>query len=190
MQHDYTSPEILSENLPSSSTAIIPDMTVDDVDQEASTGLGALISDNSDVELGSHQVLGDTSERDIDDESRALGLEIIGEIPTEYPLIRSGVLKDPFRVFNMIYIPRAHGLLYDFTHALCDAMFIPDKEDKDRISVFAASLDPPQTWATLIPVETLQVSCSCTRSSVSNGYKSRPYLWVIEGCKDWTTFVQ
>ena len=50
----------------------------------------------------------------------------------------------------MIYIPRAHGLLYDFAHALHDAMFIPDKEDKDRISVFAASLDPPQTWATLL----------------------------------------
>jgi hypothetical protein len=50
----------------------------------------------------------------------------------------------------MIYIPRGHGLLYDFAHALHDAMFIPDKEDKDRISVFAASLDPPQTWATLL----------------------------------------
>ena len=54
MQHDYTSPEILSENLPSSSTAIIPDMAVDDVDQEASTELGALILNNADVELGSH----------------------------------------------------------------------------------------------------------------------------------------
>ena len=38
IQHDHTSPEILSEYLPSSSTAIIPDMAVDDVDQEASTG--------------------------------------------------------------------------------------------------------------------------------------------------------
>ena len=74
--------------------------------------------------------------------------EQIGEIPTEYPLIQSRVLKDPFHVFNMIYISRAHGLLYDFAHALCDAMFIPDKEDKDKISVFAASLDPTQTWAT------------------------------------------
>ena len=37
----------------------------------------------------------DISEKDIDDESRALGLEI-GEIPTEYPLIQSRVLKDPF----------------------------------------------------------------------------------------------
>jgi len=55
IQHDHTSPEILSEHLPSSSTAIIPDMAVDDVDQEASTGLGALILDNTDVELGSHQ---------------------------------------------------------------------------------------------------------------------------------------
>ena len=87
MQHDYTSPEILSGHLPSSSTVIIPDIAVDDVVQEASTGLGAQISDNSDVELDSHQVLGDISEREIDDESRVLGLEIIGEIPAEYPLI-------------------------------------------------------------------------------------------------------
>ena len=83
---NHTSPEILSEHLPSSSTVIIPDMAVNAVDQEASTGLGALISDNSDVELGSHQGLSDISERDIDDESRALVLKI-GEIPTEYPLI-------------------------------------------------------------------------------------------------------
>ena len=32
----------------------------------------------------------DVSEKDIDDESRALGLKI-GEIPTEYPLIQSRV---------------------------------------------------------------------------------------------------
>ena len=51
----HTSPEILSEYLPSSSITIIPDMAVDDVDQEASTGLGALILDNADVELDSHQ---------------------------------------------------------------------------------------------------------------------------------------
>ena len=42
----------------------------------------------------------------------------------------------------MIYIPRAHSLLYGFAHTLHDAMFIPDKEDKDRISVFIASLVP------------------------------------------------
>ena len=91
----------------------------------------------------------DIGEKDIDDESRALGLKI-GEIPTEYPLIQSRVLKDPFHVFNMIYISKAHGLLYDFAHTLHDAMFILDKEDKDIISVFPASLDPPQTWATLL----------------------------------------
>ena len=86
----------------------------------------------------------DISEKYIDDESRALGLKI-GEIPTEYHLIQSRVLKDPFHVFNMIYISKACGLLYNFVHAFCDAMFILDKKDKDRISVFPASLDPPQT---------------------------------------------
>ena len=50
----------------------------------------------------------------------------------------------------MIYILKGHGLLYDFSHALCDAIFISDKEDKDRISTYAASLDPPQTWAVFL----------------------------------------
>ena len=152
MQHDHASPEIPFENLPSSSTPIVPDIEVDDVDQEASMGLGALISDNSDVELESHQALNNISEREVDNKSKALGLEILGENPTEYPLIQSRVLKDPFHVFNMIYVPRAHGLLYDFAHALCDAMFIPDKMDKDRIDVFffAAHLDPSQTWKILL----------------------------------------
>ena len=125
IQHDHTSPKILSEHLPSSSTVIILDMAVDDVDQEASTGLG------------------------VDDESRAFRLKI-GEIPTEYPLIQSRVLKDPCHIFNMIYISKACGLLYDFAHALHDAMFILDKEDKDIISVFPVSLDPPRAWATLL----------------------------------------
>ena len=55
IQNDHTSPEILSEHLPSFSTAIIPDMAVDDVDQEASTELGALFLNNEDDELGSPQ---------------------------------------------------------------------------------------------------------------------------------------
>ena len=46
-------------------------------------------------------------------------------------------------------------------HALQDAIFIPDKEDKDRIGAFAASLDPTDlgnifALLCLIPVEALQ----------------------------------
>ena len=147
-EHGYTKmQDISSENLQSFNLPVIPDLQAD-AEQETSTGLGTLMSDDGDIEPDSQCMLGDNN--DVDDESKAIGLEIIGEMPIEYPLIRSRVLKDPFHVFNMIYIPKGHGLLYDFAHALHDAIFIPDKEDKDRIGAFAASLDPPQTWATFL----------------------------------------
>jgi hypothetical protein len=52
-------------------------------------------------------------------------------------------------------------------HALRDAIFIPDKEDKDRIGAFAASLDPTDlgnifVLSCLIPVEVLQMGYSPT----------------------------
>jgi 3'-5' exonuclease len=147
--HPNTSDELF-EKSQSSSTLIMPYPPADDTEQETSMAVGALISDDFDVEPDSQCKLSEASKGDIDDESNALGMEIIGEMPSNYPLIRSRVLKDPFHVFNMIYIPKGHGLLYNFAHALRDAIFIPDKEDKDRISAYAASLDPPQTWAVFL----------------------------------------
>jgi 3'-5' exonuclease len=88
IEHNHPSiPEISSEDLQPSSTSVIPDLQADDTEQEASTELGTLISDNHDIELGSQYMLSETNEIDIDNESRALGLEIIGEMPTQYPLI-------------------------------------------------------------------------------------------------------
>jgi len=52
---------------------MIPNLHIDDTEQENSTELGALISDNFDVELDSQCM-----QRNIDEESRTLGLEIIG----------------------------------------------------------------------------------------------------------------
>ncbi|KAJ3764783.1 hypothetical protein FB446DRAFT_656131, partial [Lentinula raphanica] len=49
-------------------------------------------------------------------------------------IIRSRVLKDPFHVFNMIYISRTHALRIPFAQALRDAIFIPHPEDKRRTS--------------------------------------------------------
>lgn len=51
-------------------------------------------------------------------------------------IIRSRVLKDPFHVFNMIYISRTHALRIPFAQALRDAMFIPHPEDKWRVSIW------------------------------------------------------
>ncbi|KAF8876293.1 hypothetical protein CPB84DRAFT_1852998 [Gymnopilus junonius] len=62
------------------------------------------------------------------------------------PEIRSGVLKDIFHVFHMIYIPKSHGLCVTFSRALRDAIFLPDAEDKRHIMTYLASQDPPMTW--------------------------------------------
>jgi len=62
------------------------------------------------------------------------------------PEIRSGVLKDIFHVFHMIYIPKSHGLRVTFSQALRDAIFLPDLEDKKRIISYLACRNPPLTW--------------------------------------------
>lgn len=75
------------------------------------------------------------------------GKDILGVTPTDWPtLVRSRILKDPFHVFNMIYISRSHGLRFDFLNALRDAIFIPDLEDKRRIESWGATLSPPMTF--------------------------------------------
>jgi hypothetical protein len=62
------------------------------------------------------------------------------------PAIRSGVLKDIFHVFQMIYIPKSHGLCVTFSRALRDAIFLPDAEDKKHLVSFLACQNPPMTW--------------------------------------------
>jgi len=53
--------------------------------------------------------------------------------------IRSRVLKDVFHVFNMLRLSTGHGLRKEFTRALRDAIFIPNQEDRVRISAWAAT---------------------------------------------------
>jgi hypothetical protein len=76
--------DISSKNSQSFNLPVIPDLQAD-AEQETSTGLGTLMSDDGDIEPDSQCMLGDNN--DVDDESKALGLEIIGEMPIEYPLI-------------------------------------------------------------------------------------------------------
>ncbi|KAG6825492.1 hypothetical protein H0H92_003568 [Tricholoma furcatifolium] len=60
--------------------------------------------------------------------------------------IRSRILKDPFHVFNMLYLSASHGLLKEFAIALRDAIFIWDKADKSRIVVWGQTQNPPLSW--------------------------------------------
>jgi hypothetical protein len=59
---------------------------------------------------------------------------------------RSRVLKDIFHVFQMIIIPKNHGLRVKFSRALRDAIFLPDATDKKRIESYLARLSPPMTF--------------------------------------------
>ena len=63
--------------------------------------------------------------------------------PTE---VRSRVLKDIFHVFQMISIPKTHGLRVKFSRALRDAIFLPDPEDKRQIESYLARQSPPLTF--------------------------------------------
>lgn len=62
------------------------------------------------------------------------------------PEVRSGVLKDIFHVFHMIFIPKNHGLRVTFARILRDAIFLPDVEDKRRMIAYLARLPTPKTW--------------------------------------------
>lgn len=83
------------------------------------------------------------SRYEIDPSSRKEGEDIFGTLSTVWPsVMRSRVLKDPFHVFKMFYISRAHGLRFDFMNALRDAIFIPNVEDRRRIEAWGATLSP------------------------------------------------
>ena len=85
-----------------------------------------------------------------DPQSEASGEQILGQIPSMWKTVRSRVINDPFHLFHRFYISTTHGLRIEFARALRDALFIPDKEDKQRISAWAATLDPPMTFDDLV----------------------------------------
>ncbi|KAK7453314.1 hypothetical protein VKT23_011990 [Stygiomarasmius scandens] len=64
--------------------------------------------------------------------------------------LRSRILNDPYHIFNRFYIPVNHGLRLDFALALRDAIFIPDSQDKARITAWASSQKLPKTWEQLV----------------------------------------
>ncbi|KAK0246140.1 hypothetical protein EDD85DRAFT_944545 [Armillaria nabsnona] len=85
---------------------------------------------------------------DLDPESVQKCDEILEELkkvpwPTDH---RSGVLKDIFHVFQMIWIPKSHGLHITCAWILRDAIFLPDPEDMRLIVSFLAHQSPPMTW--------------------------------------------
>ena len=70
-----------------------------------------------------------------DQESLQQGTLIFVEISKEKdsPAIRSRILKDVWHAFDMILIPKNHGLRIIFARALRDAIFTVNPEDKARV---------------------------------------------------------
>ncbi|PPR06280.1 hypothetical protein CVT24_000821 [Panaeolus cyanescens] len=89
----------------------------------------------------------------IDNQNRQLGEEILQPSASQHikwdRTVRSRVIKDVFHVFNMLKISTSHGLRKEFARALRDALLVPVKEDRMRISAWAASLSPPLTFEQL-----------------------------------------
>lgn len=77
--------------------------------------------------------------------------------------IHSRVLKDPWHVFNMLDTPRNHGARIIFANALRDAIFIPDKGDKEKISRYLSTLPTPRTWETAVRLTPKWVWRHCKR---------------------------
>jgi hypothetical protein len=161
----FDPPSLQSQPLPAiladlpSSTTINPEqdgLSISDLifDQAADTTEVELEPNNNATSL--------TLNHKIDQESATEGASILGPKPTKWTTVRSQVINDPFYLFNHFYIAAGHGLHAEFGQAMCDALFIPDEEDKHRITTWGQSQKPPQTFDTLV--------------------RSRP-AWVWKHCK-------
>lgn len=91
-----------------------------------------------------------TLSHEVDTGSAIEGDSILGPQPTEWTTICSRVVNDPFHLFNRFYIATGHGLHIEFAQAMRDALFIPDEEDKRRITAWGQSQKPPQTFDNLV----------------------------------------
>ncbi|KAF6764006.1 hypothetical protein DFP72DRAFT_956173 [Ephemerocybe angulata] len=92
--------------------------------------------------------------RNIDLESQTYGYEVLrgpaASPSTWSTILRSRVLKDVFHVFNMLRLSTTHGLRKAFGRALRDILFVPDLEDRLRISAWASRLAEPKTFEQLL----------------------------------------
>jgi hypothetical protein len=77
-------------------------------------------------------------------ESVKEGLKLLQEIeanPSAWPtLIRTRIIMDIWHAMARIKIAKEHGCRRPFARALRDAIFIPDEEDKLRVSSYLASI--------------------------------------------------
>jgi hypothetical protein len=122
-----------------------------------------LESQPNDESLSAELLTSATLSHEVDAESAIVGDSILGPQPTEWTTIRSRVVNDPFHLFNRFYIAAGHGLRIEFARAMRDALFIPDEEDKRRITAWGQSQKPPQTFDYLVQSRPAWVWKHCKR---------------------------
>jgi len=87
---------------------------------------------------------GNVSNAETDRLSLEEGLALLREIdsnPTAWPAaIRSRVIMDVWHAMARIKVSKQHGCCRPFAQALRDAMFIPDQEDKRRVSEYLTDI--------------------------------------------------
>ncbi len=161
---DFEHHALAASDIDEPSTTGIADAVFDNPGPDSDSELGA-VEDPADVPLqvsGESQEAPDLSSLTRDPVGEEYGRSLLNscsDSDVSLPLpkdgepiagwhtpVRSRVLKDPWHVFNMLNTPRAHGARIIFAHALRDAIFIPDKGDKENISRYLSALSPPRSW--------------------------------------------
>ena len=122
-----------------------------------SDGAGTLLQESLGANTESHgietqediQVASEASAaREVDIESQRYGQQILLDATTSSwdTTLRSRVLKDPFHVFNMLRLSATHALRKEFARALRDVLFVPDQEDRHRITNWLSITKPSRTF--------------------------------------------
>lgn len=79
----------------------------------------------------------------VDPEGLASLSSILTEMSTDpsWKRVFSRVLKDVWHLMDMVSVPAKHGLRPAYARALRDAILIPDKEDRERLSAYLLTVD-------------------------------------------------
>ncbi|KAF6763228.1 hypothetical protein DFP72DRAFT_1000650 [Ephemerocybe angulata] len=116
---------------------------------------GGVSAEDEDGDASAVSVGATTARPFVDGTSDALGQAMSAKLkrPTQQANgadLKTRVLKDLFHVFNMLRISATHALRREFARALRDILFVFDKEDRARITAWAARLEAARTFEQLL----------------------------------------
>ncbi|KAJ3515878.1 hypothetical protein NLJ89_g1482 [Agrocybe chaxingu] len=123
-------------------------LAFDHDDNDLDDGMGTLLQDLQDdgeaSRVWSKEGGKNLEDNEVDEASAAFGEEIMSSVPDRWDtVVHSRVIKDIFHVFNMLRLPKNHGLRKEFGRAFRDAVLLFVREDFLRISAWLPTLNPP-----------------------------------------------